>query len=427
MEVAGMPYENVYSNEEILALIAHQKNLNFEPGTEYSYSNSGYFLLGEIVKRVSGKSLRIFAEEQIFSPLGMRNTRFNDNPREIVKNRADGHEPRENGGFQIKMSLLNVVGAGGLLTTIEDLFLWDQNFYCNRLDGYGQELIEEITAPGKLSNDESIEYAFGLALREHRGLKMICHGGWWMGYRSEMMRFPNHRFSVIVHTNLSTIIPYWLALQVADLYLEHEFTEAPKFHSSKLVRSIDISLAELETKAGFYRSVTSGNIREFKIKDGKLVMRQAPLEYQLLPIGVDRFRLLEGNNGDLAYGYMVFEFPSGIDQLLIRTDTDDGVQTAIWEKLSPSASAHLTDYLGTYYSEELESSHQILLEDGKLSIKFKHSPPLLIESVGQDLFFSPESGNRLEFLRGTSDQIVASNWCSSTLGQIHFIKQSIDG
>jgi CubicO group peptidase (beta-lactamase class C family) len=131
MNMSGMIIENKYLTEEIIALLARQQSLNFQPGADRLYCNSGYLLLGEIVKRVSGKSLRVFAEEQIFAPLGMKNTHFHDNFKEIVKNRADSYRPKKGGGFQIDMSWDDNVGAGFLYTTVEDLSLWDRNFYEN--------------------------------------------------------------------------------------------------------------------------------------------------------------------------------------------------------------------------------------------------------------------------------------------------------
>jgi CubicO group peptidase (beta-lactamase class C family) len=129
MNFAGIINEHEYPDEETISLIARQQSPNFQPGTEQLYSNSGYFLLGEIVERVSGKSLRVFAEEHIFTPLGMKNTHHHDNFREIVRNRAYGYAPKEGGSFEICMSLRDNIGASHIYTTIEDLFLWDQNFY----------------------------------------------------------------------------------------------------------------------------------------------------------------------------------------------------------------------------------------------------------------------------------------------------------
>ena len=124
---SGLGTDNYYSDKAILNLLARQKNISFAPGAKYQYSNSGYFLLGVIVERVSGKSLRAFAEENIFKPLGMKNTRFYDNRFEVVKNRAAGYRVGPDKSIRARSSLYDLVGAGGLLSTVEDLSLWEQN------------------------------------------------------------------------------------------------------------------------------------------------------------------------------------------------------------------------------------------------------------------------------------------------------------
>src|SRR5918998_675461 len=125
----GLDTDKAYSPKAILNMLARQKNLSFKPGAKYQYSNSGYFLLGIIVERVSGKSLRAFAEENIFKPLGMKNTLFFDNRFEVVKNRASGYMVGPNNSIRARSSLFDLIGGGGVLTTVEDLYLWTQNYY----------------------------------------------------------------------------------------------------------------------------------------------------------------------------------------------------------------------------------------------------------------------------------------------------------
>jgi CubicO group peptidase (beta-lactamase class C family) len=188
MELAGWRFENDYSDDELIGLITRQGELNFQPGDEYLYCNTGYLLLAEIIKRVSGVSLRAFADEAIFAPLGMKATHFHDDFGEIVTNRAVGYSPEDGGGYRIDMSLFDVVGDGGVYTTVEDLCLWDANFYHNVVGGCGQDLIEEITTPGRLNSGAALDYAFGLRVKPYRGLGSLSHSGRWVGYRSEMIR-----------------------------------------------------------------------------------------------------------------------------------------------------------------------------------------------------------------------------------------------
>jgi CubicO group peptidase (beta-lactamase class C family) len=420
MDLGGMIYENDYPDEEIIEIIARQQSLNFKPGNEQLYSNTGYFLLAQIVKRVSGKSLRVFSQEHIFTPLGMENTHFHDNFKEIVRNRADGYAPKDDGSFQIDMSLLDCCGDGQLYTTIEDLFLWDRNFYHNILGGYGQDLIEEITTPGKLDNGEPISGAFGLQIGDRQGLKTINHGGSWMGYRSEFIRFPDSHFSVVCLANLGTFNPTKLAFQVADIYLEDKYTAAIAKPMPRSIVSIDLPLAELQFRTGFYQNLTSGNIWELEMKDTKLMARRGWVYFQLVPIDYSHFQSAD----DALFKYN-FEFCADTNKLDIKVDTCDlnGIQTFILKKMLIDDNESLTDYLGTYYSAELEFHCQVCLEDNKLFVKYKYHPPFHLKSIGQDLFLVEAA--KFEFIRDEQGRVIGFDRCGDRVRRIHFKIKSI--
>lgn len=288
MELAGMRYENEYPDEEVIDLICRQKELNFEPGEEYLYSNTGYLLLGEIVKRVSGKTLRAFADEWIFAPLGMKKTHFHDDFTEIVKDRAVGYSAKENGGYRIDMSIFDVVGDGCIYTTVEDLYLWDQNFYHNIVGNYGQDLIAEITTPGELNNGAELAYSFGLDLEKYRGLNLISHGGDWAGYRSEMIRFPEQKFSVICLANFGEINPTGLAKRIADIYLADAFTEpvAGQIEPDEVEVSeppaMDNSADQSQEYAGDYDCKELGVPYKLVFEDGKLILMRKGFRKEIL-------------------------------------------------------------------------------------------------------------------------------------------------
>jgi CubicO group peptidase (beta-lactamase class C family) len=225
LDIAGIDF-GAFHKEDVLELIARQKELNFKPGEEYLYSNSGYFLLGIIVKRASGKTLRQFTEEKILMPLGMKDSHFHDDYTQLIKNRAWGYFPAGRGGYRNFISTFDCVGSGGLYTTVEDLFLWDQNFYHCRVGG--KELISLMETPGKLNSGKKLDYAFGLFVGSYKGLKTVSHGGALGGFRAFMVRFPEQSFSVICLSNLSSFDPTKLSFQVADIYLANTFKEEKK-------------------------------------------------------------------------------------------------------------------------------------------------------------------------------------------------------
>ena len=373
MGSSGLLRKNHYSDKEIISLISLQQGLNFQPGTEYLYCNTGYFLLGEIVERVSGKSLRAFANEHIFAPLGMKNTHFCDDFREIVQHLAIGYSPKNSRSFQIQMSLLNVAGAGGIHTNVEDLCLWDANFYHNIIGGYGQDLIEEITTPGKLNNGEVLDYAFGLILGSQWGLRMISHSGAWAGYRSGAIRFPEQRFSVICLSNLNSLNPSRLARQISEIYLSEEFTRSKEQLSHGDRQLIELSTAELETKTGSYFNVRSGAAWELIMDAEKLMVDAAGFKFQIMPIGGEVSGQVNrdlyhsvGIPYDLSIQFQQQKSPSS----LMMSYWVDGGKSTMLERFNPHTPnlEVLTDYSGDYFCEELGVKYRLSIVGSQLVI-----------------------------------------------------------
>ena len=207
LRLAGKPAEDVISDEEVLALIARQKALNFPPGSQYRYSNSGYFLLAEIINRTTGKTLREFAAREIFGPLGMDNSHFHDDRSQIVRRRATAYSPVTGGGFRLNWSSnFDKVGSGGLMTTVTDMLAWERNFLDARIGSIG--FLETILTPGRLRDDTEQDYAFGLQIGEYRGLPTVSHGGSMFGFRPFYLRFPQERLAVLCLCNVANeIVP----------------------------------------------------------------------------------------------------------------------------------------------------------------------------------------------------------------------------
>src|SRR5262249_27030558 len=190
--LAGSNFEDASTDDDALKMIVRQKALNFTPGAEWLYSNSGYFLLSLIVKRASGKTLAEFAREQIFDPLGMKSTLYLDDHKRIVPRRATAYTAAERanagGSFQIEMSNFEQTGDGAVQSTIEDLLRWDQNFYQPKVGG--QALLDQLQTVGALNNGQKLDYALGMYVDEYKGLRRVWHSGAWAGYRSNLTRFP---------------------------------------------------------------------------------------------------------------------------------------------------------------------------------------------------------------------------------------------
>jgi len=249
MRLAGTPYENILSDEDMLGLITRQRELNFVPGTEHLYSNSGYVLMAEIVKRATGRSLREYADEKVFRPLGMSNTHFHDDRLQVVPGRVFSYDPpadgdgrggtgddrrtgtqaswRAGGGWRTSYLIdFDKVGDGGLYSSVADLAKWDRAFYEDVLGVPG--FAERMYRRGILAGGDTIAYARGLSVGERRGLPRISHGGGFMAFRTMIARYPEQRTTVITLCNVGTAQPGALSTAVEDIVLAGAFTEAPE-------------------------------------------------------------------------------------------------------------------------------------------------------------------------------------------------------
>ncbi len=396
MSLAGTDFDGVTTDDDALALIVRQKALNFAPGDEFLYSNSGFFLLSIIVKRASGKSLREFAAENIFSPLGMTSTHYHDDHTQIVPNRATGYTPREKGGFAIDMSGFEQTGDGAVYTTVEDLQKWDQNFYEPKVGG--KELIEQLQLVGALNSGETLTYARGLNVTTYKGLKKVSHGGSWAGYRAELLRFPEKNFSVICLCNLGATNPSALAQRVADVYLADAYAkEEPKSaaaNSAGAPPPVTLSEEELKRWASLYRNPISGDLRRVSYADKKLWLAPfAGPRRELAPLAADRFRVM-ALDPPLELSFSTVQ---GKAQLRWKRGDSPAETLVAVESVSPTP-AQLAAYTGTFYSEELDTTYRLSVENETLVVRQKGPAARALTPTTRDAFIG-SGGAAFEFQR----------------------------
>jgi CubicO group peptidase (beta-lactamase class C family) len=232
-ELAGRSFDDPFTNQDGLKLLIRQRGLNFPPGEQHLYCNSGYKLLAELPPRVAKLTLRQYADQHIFQPLGMKNTFFDDDNAEIP-NRVRSYKPTDDHFEEIPKNF-TIVGSGGLLTTIGDLLQWDRNFYDPQVGG--RDFVEQLQTPGMLNDGTRLDYAAGLVVGCYKGLKTVQHSGGMLGFRTHMLRFPDQRFTVICLGNLSSFDSDKQATAIADLYLADSYhldEYAGSFYSEEL-------------------------------------------------------------------------------------------------------------------------------------------------------------------------------------------------
>jgi CubicO group peptidase (beta-lactamase class C family) len=411
-----------YHEDDVLELIARQKELNFKPGEEYLYSNSGYFLLAVIVQRASRKSLREYAEENIFKPLGMRNSRFHDDYTELLQNRAFGYFPGGKDKYRNFISTFDCVGSGGLFTSVEDLFLWDQNFYHYRVGG--RDVIELMHTKGKLNNGQELDYAFALRISSYRGLKTVDHGGALGGYRSYVVRFPEQNFSVICLSNLSSINPAGLSQQIADIYLADEFEKAEERiqpleeEKVRTAKGIGISEAKLKEKVGDYIEPQSGEVIRLFLKDGKLNALMFGQNYALAAKSEAEFNLL---NAPVRVALKFERKEKGMPLLLHVLQERE--QSRIFQPFKPVdlSPEQLKEYEGEYFSEELQAAFRLSMKEDRLHFSHKNAPGGFLNPTLQDKFTLRNF--KVHFIRDGEGKIAAFTLDAGRVKNLKFEKR----
>src|SRR5262249_23144547 len=240
-----------------------------KPGQKFSYTSSGYFLLGLMIQRVTGQSLARFAHDNVFKPLGMNSTYYEDDPTAVVKNRVVGYDAKSDGGFRRWMMTSGTVGGWGLKSTVEDLYRWDQNFYRNKLPE-GRYLQEFLRSGTLLGNRNVLDLD---PVERYRGLRRMAFTGGMPGFAAAMIRFPDEKFAVICLANDSFVAPWTVAREVADLYLADKFTE-PSPHKKvdpKSFEFLELPERELTGKPGVYRMI-HGRIWKVALREAGLTV-----------------------------------------------------------------------------------------------------------------------------------------------------------
>lgn len=391
--LTGLRPDDYYDDTDIMGWISQQQALNFEPGEQHMYSNSGYWLLGRIVEKASGMSLAKYAEQTIFKPLGMNNTQFIDNNTAIIKNRASGYSPVRSGGHRLIRTLLERTGEAGVFSTVEDLKRWDDSFYSTST--FNADFWQQMTQTGKLKNGESINYAKGLEIGEHQGHKTVSHAGRWPGFQSQMVRFPEHKLTVILLANTAAINPSRLANQVADVLLPANTTIEPKEKPKAAADTITLSEQQLQAFASRYWSTSHGFSRDVAVIDGQLTYER----------GRGRGNaLLPNPSKSSGNSFTMADTPPGMT-VEVRFDADanhkgqhqmvfiENGSEVDWFKAVETPvrnEAQLQALAGDYYAEEIKTLYSLKpLEGGQLKLFINHRPTVRLRPEFDHVFSSP--------------------------------------
>lgn len=372
LSLQGYAETDLTTSGQGLAILARQKGRNFPSGEEFRYTNSGHFLASILVQRVTGKTLRQFARERLFAPLGMIDTTYFDDHALIVPRRATGYAPREGGGFEVAMSDWEQVGDGGVQSSIEEMALWAANLDTGEKLG-GRALVDLLHTPGKLADGTPVPYGLGLFFGTHRGLRLVEHGGAWAGYRANLVRAPERRIAVITLCNVSSAATRRLALATLDAALDAlPASERPAEAASPAAASASTASAATApatgtaaapagartdaSHAGRYVSEHLGDVGNVELKPEGLF-----LEGELLhPLGPGKY--------GLSGGSAVITF--GPDGTMTIDDARENPRPAVFKRLpaEKGGAGKPAGLAGGYRADDLEAG--CVVEETKDHLEF---------------------------------------------------------
>jgi CubicO group peptidase (beta-lactamase class C family) len=409
LTLAGRPPgAAVHTVAEILELVSGYKELNFKPGDEYLYNNTAFTLLGVVVERVSGKSLNAFTQERLFGPLGMSRTQWREDFTSIVPNRATAYRLMPDGTFRGNMPFTNVIGNGGLLTTVGDLLAWNENLGHPRVGG--QDLVDRLQTRGKLNDGFENEYAQGLFVAQYRGAREVSHGGSTAGYQTFLARFPDRGLSVAVLCNTTGTNPSRYAHQIADIMLAGTLKDLP------VVRAVEVAPEVLERMAGVYREVSTDAVLRLVWDEKARVLRAG--DQPLVPAGPGEMYTQDGARR--------FSTGRGWPENIVMgplVETSERAKPRRWElqrTFKPDA-AQLGEFAGDYFSEELAVTYTIYVEDGLLKVRFRPAQRFTLEPAFKDAFEG--DSNTIRFTRSPGGAVDGLRIYAGRARHVRFVRR----
>jgi CubicO group peptidase (beta-lactamase class C family) len=381
LAISGTRIDDVITQDHIVKILSKQQALNFKPGERYSYSNSGFTMLAEIVKSVTGQSLRQFTDSAIFRPLKMIHTHFHDDYTEIVKNRSYSYERTDSTHFENSILSYSNAGATSLFTNINDMSNWVMNFYHHNVGD--QNDIDQLTQKGRLNNKKEISYALGISSDTYKGWKQFSHSGGDAGYRTFITVFPDLKMGFLVFSNLGDFGPVNMTYELANLFIKD--TSATKSNETSV--KLDSTLAVLKDTLGMkgYMGdyISDDGVRfSYFLKNQKVYWKSFSQTYLLIKAVKDTF--ISFVNPEVKFVFsnvsgqnIVNEYWPDNNRLLVKFVSD-----------TSSSDSGLRAYTGMYYCPELDCKYGISLKDHHLVLtnnKYNDTPLTL---TGSDHLFS---------------------------------------
>lgn len=404
LNLMGNRIEEQMSPKDSYDLICKQEQLNFIPGTEFLYSNSGYLLLAKIIEKVSGESYSEFLTNHIFIPLGMNNTYIHDSPYKSIPNKSLAYQPNDPQKFtQFDDGNDYLTGDSNIFTNLEDLLKWDRNFYNNKLGNW--DFSKQMFKQTSLPNGKENQYAYGLEVDDYKGIKTISHQGGTIGYRSYYLQIPTHKLSIIVLSNCHTRVTK-LSYAILRIILKNELKDETAIPTEeKKIVKLDTKLSN--SYCSFYFDTDSWFAMKLFKKDSMLFFEDF---YQ------NQIELHPSSNTDFFTAIPNLSFKIESDsinntKILTLNQGEDSMSMKQIPTPTPLNPQQSNDYCGSYYCKAIDATYIVEKNTEGLFLQF---PEMTAKYCGipqntelkpsiKDYFITPISA--IKFLRDDSDNI----------------------
>ncbi|HKL66650.1 MAG TPA: serine hydrolase domain-containing protein, partial [Bacteroidales bacterium] len=228
LSLAGWRSDDMKNNDDLLRFMKKQQALNFEPGSEYMYCNTGYILSAIAIERITGKSFAEWTRDEIFLPLGLYDTYVEDEYNRVAENYATSYDGSKSRGFAKEIEYWAYTGSGNIHSTAADLLKW-MRYYYSPPEGWENEFKMMLTLD-PFNNGEPHNYAFGVRINEYKNEKKISHSGSIGGYRSYSCTYPEHETEVVILTNFSSSGVGGKINVISDILFDKPETKTPEMN-----------------------------------------------------------------------------------------------------------------------------------------------------------------------------------------------------
>ncbi|MEN0003512.1 MAG: serine hydrolase [Bacteroidota bacterium] len=394
LSLAGWGFEDVISFEQILRMAYAQEDLNFVPGSEYSYSNTGYNVLVEMIQRVTGQSFRAWTNQHIFQPLGMHSTLFLDNHNEVIKNRATSYYLNNQEQYQRTSNNLTALGSSSLFSTTNDLARWVMHLLNPPADS--KAVVERLFQTDQFNNGEENNYAYGLSMSTFRGTDWISHSGSWASFRTYLVLLPAYGLSVVVLNN-NDQSAFRIAREIATYYVPKEASKSEDA-AVEDTKAVSLPKSVLDSYAGTYKLGPAWYVH--LTVEGDQLFTQATNEDKFPMTAIaDTVLLIK------AYGNRTMTFHKDEQAKVTHMVYNDMICPKLGD-ISIFNSKYAQEYAGTYFSSELNTWYQVKAEEGTLKLWQLHNGEIELTPAWDDDFVASKwYANSVEFQRDANGKI----------------------